>query len=55
MAPLGLVSFEEGDTKDLRGDDNLANASIIREYLVVSLLEKRKKNVLIPVIWDSLT
>ncbi len=45
----------EDDTKNLRGDVYQANASIVRAYSLVSLLEKREKNGLTPVIWDSLT
>ncbi len=54
LVPFGLESFEEDDTKNLRGDVYLANTPVIQAYSLVSLLEKRKKNVLIPVIWDSL-
>ncbi len=55
LVSLGLKSFEEVDTKNLRGDVYQANASIIKEYSLISLLEKRKKNGLTPVIFDSLT
>ncbi len=54
LVPCGLES-EDDDTKNLRGDVYQANASIVRAYLLVSLLEKREKNGLTPVIWDSLT
>ncbi len=50
-----MESFEEDDTKNLRSDVYQADAPIIRAYSLVSLLEKRKKNGLTPVIWDSLT
>ncbi len=43
LVPIGLESFEEGGTKNLRA------------YSLVSLLEQREKNGLIPAIWDSLT
>ncbi len=55
LVPLGLESFEEDDTKNLRGAVYQANAPIIRAYWLVSLLEKREKNGLNPVIWDGLT
>ncbi len=32
LVPLGMESFEEHDTKNLRGDVYLANASILRAY-----------------------
>ncbi len=38
LAPLGLESFEEDDTKILRGDVFQANASIIRAYQTKSIL-----------------
>ncbi len=52
---LVLESFEEDDAKNLHGDVYQANASIIQAYSLVCLLEKREKNGLTPVIWDSLT
>ncbi len=52
---LGLKYFEKDDTKNLHSDVYQADAPLIREYSLVSLLEKRKKNVLTLVIWDSLT
>ncbi len=55
LVPFDLESFEEDDTKNLRGDVYQANASIFRAYSLVSLFEKREKNGLTPVIWDSLT
>ncbi len=55
LVPLVLEFFEEDDTKNLRGDVYQANAPIIRAYSLVSLLEKKEKNGLTPVIWDSLT
>ncbi len=54
LVPFGLETFEEDDTKNLRGDVYQANASIVRAYSLVSLLEKIEKNGLTPVIWDSL-
>ncbi len=51
LVPLGLESFEEDDTKTLRGDVYQAKASIIGAYS----LEERKKNSLTPVILESLT
>ncbi len=39
LVPLELESFEEDDTKNLRGKVYQANASIIRAYSLVSLLE----------------
>ncbi len=55
LVPLGSESFEEDDTKNLCSDVYQADASIIRAYSLISLLEKRKKNGLSPVIWESLT
>ncbi len=54
LVPLGLESFEEDDTKNLRSDVYQADTPIIRAYSLASLLEYRKKNGLTPVIWDSL-
>ncbi len=55
LVPLVLESLEEDDTKNLCSDVYQSDAPIIRAYPLVSLLEKRKKNGLTPVIWDSLT
>ncbi len=55
LVPLELESFEEDNTKNLRGDVNQANASIIQAYSLASRLEKKENNGLTPVIWDSLT
>ncbi len=55
VVPFGLESFEEDGAKNLRGDVYQANAYAIRAYSLVSLLEKREKIGLTPVIWDSLT
>ncbi len=52
---LGLKSFEKDDTKNLHSDVIQAEAPIIRAYSLVSLLEKRKKNGLTPVMSASLT
>ncbi len=52
---LGLKFFEKEDTETLQSDVYQADAPIIRAYLLVSILEKRKKNGLTPFTWDSLT
>ncbi len=55
LVSLKLETFAEDDTQNLRSDVYQANASIIRAYSLVSLLEKGEKNGLTPVIWESLT
>ncbi len=43
LVPLGLESFDEGDTKNLRVDVYQANVSKISAYSLASFLEYRKK------------
>ncbi len=49
LVPLGLESFDEDDTKNLRVDVYQANVSKISAYSLVSFLEYRKKYGLTPV------
>ncbi len=55
LVPLGLESFDEDDTKNLRVDVYQANVSKISACSLVSFLEYRKKYGLTPVFWGSLT
>ncbi len=51
LVPLGLESFDEGDTKNLRVDVYQANVPKISAYSLVSFLEYRKKYGLTPVFF----